>query len=95
MHWGDPIDDTFWNPARILSLDAAADGNGGGGAAGPLMARVERLENNSAYRAEFFKEPALQPSADAWVERWSASAARLLRVAIRRHPLLGTRWHWV
>lgn len=90
MHWGDPIDDTFWNPARILSLDVAA-GNG----TASVMARVERLETNATFRAEFFREPALQPSADAWVEKWSASAARLLRIAIRLHPLLGTRWHWV
>ena len=57
-----------------------------------LVERVRRLETDAEYRASFFAEPVLAPGAEAWLQRWCDAASRILRQAIRQHPLLKRRF---
>jgi hypothetical protein len=100
VYYGDGVFDTsFWNPARIVTLDdgeavpAVGVGNGPGGSLSPaeLIARVKRLETDPMTRERFFSEPVLAPTASVWLEAWFDAGARMIRDAIATHPVLRRR----
>lgn len=86
VHWGDSLEEGFWNPARVLVLDADA------GNLANLTEYVYALETDADARAEFFSRPILAPGAEAMVQQWCDAAEAQLRRAFREHKALGARF---
>ena len=89
--WGDPPEPLVFNSGRILRLDENAQLGGPGIEPPELMARVRSLESDERFRAAFFQEPVLMPSASTWVQDWCATGAGILRKAIEGHAVVGPR----
>ena len=73
IYWGDAIDTEVFNPARVIVFnDTNADS---------VLATIRRLQEDDRFRSAWFREPALAPTADAWLKEWCATAARYFRDA--------------
>jgi hypothetical protein len=76
-----------WNPARIIRLP------GGRPPDVYNFDSVERamwmLETNASFRAAFFAQPILVPTAGAWLSDWCSRVGNLFVRALRAHELLG------
>ena len=73
VYWGDPIDTEVWNPARVIFFD--------GGNEAEVLALMRELQENATFRAAWFAQPVLAPTATSWVEGWCALAAQKWRAA--------------
>ena len=74
IYWGDAIDAEVFNPARVLVFD------GTNGEA--VLDTMRRLQDDEGFRAAWFAQPVLAPTAGKWLEAWCAEAARLFRAAV-------------
>jgi hypothetical protein len=91
LYWGDPLDTAVWNPDRVLTFNGTNSGD--------LLAVMDALERDRAYRAAWFARPALAPGADGWLDAWCddagarlvAAHAKLLEARRRRRE---ARWAW-
>jgi hypothetical protein len=66
IYWGDAVEPGVFNPARILRFN---------GSTAAITAAVARLESDAAAADAFFAQPALLPTAQAWVDAWCDRAA--------------------
>jgi hypothetical protein len=73
IYWGDAIDTLVFNPARVIFFN---DTNGD-----VVLHTMRRLQDDASFRAAWFKEPILAPTAGAWLEDWCATAAQHFRAA--------------
>ena len=66
VYWGDAVEREVFNPARILRFN---------GSFASVAAAAARLEASAAAADAFFAQPALMPTAQAWVDAWCDRAA--------------------
>jgi hypothetical protein len=79
VYWGDtPFDGAVWNPARVLIYNGTPE------SAAALNVTVARLHDDAAFRAAFFAQPVLAPTAQAWLREWAARVDAVLRAALRQ-----------
>ena len=76
LYWGDALDSDVWNLARVLLF------NGTNGAA--LLAAMGALERSQEEARQWFAQPALAPTATAWLERWCDDAGALFAAAYQQ-----------
>ena len=80
--WGDPFEDEWFNPRRVLILD---DDSVDGGIPMPeLLDRVRALEIDASARDAFFAEPILQPDASLRMHEWCTKVGGLFAAAVER-----------
>jgi hypothetical protein len=66
VYWGDAVEPSVFNPARFLRFN---------GSVAAITEAVAHLESNTAASDAFFSQPALLPTAQAWVDAWCDRAA--------------------
>ena len=76
IYWGDAVDTDVMNPARIIVFnDTNSD---------LVLETIRRLQEDEPFRAAWFAQPILAPTAGAWLEAWCDEAARLFREGAER-----------
>jgi hypothetical protein len=73
IYWGDAIDAEVFNPARVIVFN--------GSNAEAVRDTMRRLQEDAGFRAAWFAQPILAPTAGAWLEAWCAEAASMFRAA--------------
>jgi hypothetical protein len=70
VYWGDAVDAdaSFFNFRRVIVFD------GGENASLVVADAVKRLENDAAFRDEWFAQPLLAPTAREWLRNWTDAA---------------------
>lgn len=86
-HAGDTLEPGVFNPRRIIVFDPSIEG-GEAAALSRVLETIRLLEHNESFRAAWFAEPALLPTADAWATNWCETAAALLRSALTRKGIV-------
>ena len=73
IYWGDAIDAEVFNPARVIVFN--------GSNAEAVRDTMRRLQEDAGFRAAWFSQPILAPTAGAWLEAWCAEAVSMFRAA--------------
>lgn len=79
---GDTLEPGVFNPLRTIHFDPTDGGEAA--ALQRVLEAVHQLETNESARRIFFAQPALLPTADAWINAWCDNATALMRDALHR-----------
>lgn len=79
VYWGDaPFDSSVWNQERILWYNGTPEGDR------HLNDTVAQLHEDAHFRASWFSQPILAPTAGQWLQQWAHNATSLIRNQLKQ-----------